>query len=167
MATTLTGMLAALPGLALVLAVTQQDPVRGARPGDTAVMEVLDYIPTARVTVDKSFDDYWAARGKNLRQNVRKLVAKLLGTWNPWAHGNRSWERRDCRRYRRVRADRKPELEIGGRNCDRGTQPAGGILSAHARRVRRAWQGEIFGIASTGRSRRWICASRTMVFSWC
>ncbi len=82
MATTLAAILAALPGLALVLAVTQQDPARNVRPCDSAVMEVLDYIPTARVTIDKSFDDYWAARGKNLRQNVRKLVAKLseLGT---------------------------------------------------------------------------------------
>ena len=36
-----------------------------------------DYIDTAWVDIEGSFDDYWAARGKNLRQNLRKQRNKL------------------------------------------------------------------------------------------
>ncbi|MBK9029617.1 MAG: hypothetical protein IPN98_18150 [Propionivibrio sp.] len=37
-----------------------------------------DYIQTAWVDVDGSFEAYWEARGKNLKQNTRKQRNKLL-----------------------------------------------------------------------------------------
>jgi len=40
-------------------------------------VSALDYITTASVEVNGRFDDYWNARGKNLRQNLRKQRRKL------------------------------------------------------------------------------------------
>ncbi|MBG6080395.1 GNAT family N-acetyltransferase [Rubrivivax gelatinosus] len=68
--------LRALPG-AVVLSITQVDPLLHARPADSATLRTADYIDTAWVPLEGSFDDYWAARGKNLRQNVRKQRKKL------------------------------------------------------------------------------------------
>jgi CelD/BcsL family acetyltransferase involved in cellulose biosynthesis len=67
----------ALPGFALTVAITQQDPAIHARPDDTSSLGTLDYVDTASVAVEGPFDTYWAARGKNLRQNVRKQLAKV------------------------------------------------------------------------------------------
>ena len=70
-------LMPALPGLALTVALTQQDPAIRARPTDTPSLGTLDYVDTARVAVEGTFDAYWLARGKNLRQNVRKQLAKV------------------------------------------------------------------------------------------
>jgi hypothetical protein len=70
-------LLPALPGLAAVAAITQQDLAIVARPVDSPHLVTLDYIETARVTVAGTFDDYWAGRGKNLRTNVKRQRAKL------------------------------------------------------------------------------------------
>jgi CelD/BcsL family acetyltransferase involved in cellulose biosynthesis len=67
----------ALPGFALTVAITQQDPAIRARPDDVPSLGTLDYVDTARVAVEGTFDTYWTARGKNLRQNVRKQLAKV------------------------------------------------------------------------------------------
>jgi CelD/BcsL family acetyltransferase involved in cellulose biosynthesis len=67
----------ALPRLALTVAITQQDPAVRPRPSDARSVGTLDYVDTARVAIEGAFDDYWAARGKNLRQNIRKQLAKL------------------------------------------------------------------------------------------
>jgi CelD/BcsL family acetyltransferase involved in cellulose biosynthesis len=48
---------------------TDADPGAGS--------ESLDYIQTARITLSGSFEDYWAARGKNLRANMKKQRNKL------------------------------------------------------------------------------------------
>jgi CelD/BcsL family acetyltransferase involved in cellulose biosynthesis len=65
-------------GLATGAAATQQDPLFCDRPdGSTGHVATLDYIQTASVAVTGSFDDYWSARGKNLRQNLRKQRRKL------------------------------------------------------------------------------------------
>lgn len=61
----------------LVLSVTQVDPLQAPRQPDAADTRHADYINTAWVTIEGSFDDYWAARGKNLRQNMRKQRNKL------------------------------------------------------------------------------------------
>jgi hypothetical protein len=66
-----------LPGLALGVAATQQDPLLCERPADGGRIGTLDYITTAWVEVAGSFEDYWNARGKNLRQNLRKQRRKL------------------------------------------------------------------------------------------
>jgi CelD/BcsL family acetyltransferase involved in cellulose biosynthesis len=66
-----------LPGFPLVVAVTQRDPILAPRPPDTGVLRTLDYVNTARITIRGSFEDYWSARGKNLRSNLKKQRTKL------------------------------------------------------------------------------------------
>lgn len=61
----------------LVLSITQVDPKLAARGTDTATSRRTDYIPTGWVEIEGEFADYWAARGKNLRQNMRKQRNKL------------------------------------------------------------------------------------------
>ena len=70
-------LLNCLPGLPLLLGVQQIDPELRARPLDDGRIGTLDYIDTARVTLLGSFDQYWAKRGKNLRQNIKKQRNKL------------------------------------------------------------------------------------------
>ncbi|MGZ5200783.1 MAG: GNAT family N-acetyltransferase [Telluria sp.] len=71
------GLMRALPGFPLVFGVTQLDPMMLPRPADTDSLRTLDYIDTARVTIAGSFDEYWNARGKNLRSNLKKQRARL------------------------------------------------------------------------------------------
>ena len=71
-AAAMASLLRALPGCALVLGLTQLDPLLAPAPEDA-----IDYIQTARITVAGSFDDYWAGRGKNLRSNLKKQRTKL------------------------------------------------------------------------------------------
>ncbi len=66
-----------LPGVVLIIGVTQQDPGCVPRPMESGSLHTLDYIRTARVPVTGSFDDYWSARGKNLRHNMKRQRAKL------------------------------------------------------------------------------------------
>lgn len=66
-----------LPGLTLGLGLTQLDPLLNARPAGTEKFATLDYIQTAWVDIDQDFETYWAARGKNLKQNMRKQRNKL------------------------------------------------------------------------------------------
>jgi CelD/BcsL family acetyltransferase involved in cellulose biosynthesis len=71
------GLMHVLPGFPLVFGLTQLDPAMVPRPADTPSMRTADYIDTARVTIAGSFDDYWNARGKNLRANLKKQRARL------------------------------------------------------------------------------------------
>ena len=73
----LSGLAKRLPGMALAIGVTQQDPASIRRPEESARLHTLDYIRTAWVPIAGSFDDYWAKRGKNLRNNMKKQRAKL------------------------------------------------------------------------------------------
>ena len=66
-----------LPGLTLGLGVPQLDSRKQTRPIDGTVVRTQDYIQTAWVDIDGSFDTYWETRGKNLRQNTRKQRNKL------------------------------------------------------------------------------------------
>jgi CelD/BcsL family acetyltransferase involved in cellulose biosynthesis len=70
-------LLTQLPVLTLGLGVTQLDVRLQARPADTPKVRTQDYIDTAWVDIEGSFDAYWEARGKNLRQNTRKQRNKL------------------------------------------------------------------------------------------
>ena len=70
-------LLDALPGVPLLLGITQQDPALAARPSDKPQVRTLDYIRTARIKVEGSFDEYWAGRGKNLRQNLKRQHNRL------------------------------------------------------------------------------------------
>ena len=73
----LNGLVRKLPGLPLVIGVTQCDPFLFPRPPGSALMQTLDYVDTARIRIEGSFDDYWAARGKNLRANLKKQRVRL------------------------------------------------------------------------------------------
>lgn len=64
-------------GLCLVLSVTQVDPRFAERAQDTATLRLADYIDTGWLPINGKFEEYWAARGKNLRQNMRKQRNKL------------------------------------------------------------------------------------------
>jgi CelD/BcsL family acetyltransferase involved in cellulose biosynthesis len=66
-------------GSSLGLSVTQIDPLVAERKPDTDRVRHSDYIDTGWVALDEfpDFDSYWAARGKNLRQNMRKQRNKL------------------------------------------------------------------------------------------
>jgi len=67
----------ALPGFTVMLGITQQDPDILPRPTTSEALSTLDYIKTARIPVNGSFEEYWAARGKNLRQNLRRQRNRL------------------------------------------------------------------------------------------
>jgi len=73
----LSGLVKRLPGMALAIGVTQQDPGSIRRPAESGRLHTLDYIRTAWVPIAGSFDDYWAKRGKNLRHNMKRQRAKL------------------------------------------------------------------------------------------
>ena len=70
----LAGLLRALPGPALMLGLTQCDPMLMPRPEGS---HSFDYIETARITLQGTFEDYWNARGKNLRSNLKKQRNRL------------------------------------------------------------------------------------------
>mgnify|MGYP000207779754 CR=1 FL=1 len=70
-------LLPSLPGLAMGLGLTQLDPRLNPRPAETASVRTLDYVETSFIDIEGSFDAYWDARGKNLRQNTRKQRNKL------------------------------------------------------------------------------------------
>jgi hypothetical protein len=60
----LDGLLRALPGIAIAVGLTQQDPAVVERPADSVLVETLDYIETATLTLEGTFDDYWATRAR-------------------------------------------------------------------------------------------------------
>jgi CelD/BcsL family acetyltransferase involved in cellulose biosynthesis len=77
-AAVLPSLFRAVPGrLSLAVGLSQLDPNLLSRPTGASRIETLDYIETATLHVDGSFEDYWAARGKNLRQNVKKQRNRL------------------------------------------------------------------------------------------
>lgn len=76
-------LLAALPGLALGLGITQLDPRLHPRPSDGQALRTQDYISTSWVEVQGPWESYWEARGKNLRQNLRKAHNKLAAEGTP------------------------------------------------------------------------------------
>jgi CelD/BcsL family acetyltransferase involved in cellulose biosynthesis len=67
----------ALPGCALLVGLTQCDPLLLARPAGGGAQRSSDYIDTARITVAGGFDDWWNSRGKNLRSNLKKQRNRL------------------------------------------------------------------------------------------
>lgn len=71
------GVLSAVPGTPVSFGLTQLDPLVLPRPPERSRLETFDYIETASLQITGSFESYWAARGKNLRHNVRKQHSKL------------------------------------------------------------------------------------------
>lgn len=75
--TAVTALFKALPSGTLQFSITQLDPALIGRPEKSSTVSTIDYIQTARVTLKGSFEDYWAARGKNLRQNLKRQRNRL------------------------------------------------------------------------------------------
>jgi hypothetical protein len=71
------GLLRALPGGKVLLAVMQCDPALAPRPPDAGHVQTLDYMDTARITLGMPYDEYWAGRGRNLRNNLKKQRSRL------------------------------------------------------------------------------------------
>jgi CelD/BcsL family acetyltransferase involved in cellulose biosynthesis len=80
----LRGLLCSLPGYAVQLGVLQQDPdyptaasqhlpEGGQREG----IDTVEYIPTARLRLEGTFDDYWKTRSGNLRHNLKRQMKRL------------------------------------------------------------------------------------------
>lgn len=65
------------PGLALAAGITQQDPLLLPRPANVGALRTIDHITTAGIAIRGTYEDYWAARSKNLRSNLRTQVNKL------------------------------------------------------------------------------------------
>ena len=72
----MSALAATLGATTTIVGLNQLDPEHVAR-CDDAGRATSDYIATARITISGSFDDYWAARGKNLRSNMKKQRNKL------------------------------------------------------------------------------------------
>jgi CelD/BcsL family acetyltransferase involved in cellulose biosynthesis len=70
-------LMEALPGFALAVGITQQDPDLLPRPADGDRIATLDYIQTSRITIEGSFEQYWKARGKNLKHNMKRQRSSL------------------------------------------------------------------------------------------
>ncbi len=66
-----------LPWPALLFGIVQQDPSFVPRLAQTSHLQTLDYIRTARIRTTGTFEDYWAARGKNLRHNLKRQRNRL------------------------------------------------------------------------------------------
>ncbi|HEX5136652.1 MAG TPA: GNAT family N-acetyltransferase [Planctomycetota bacterium] len=73
----LAGLLRRLPGVAVSCGITQIDPEFFARPATTSRLQTLDYIRTAHVPVTGTFEEYWGARGQNLKKNHRRRRHRL------------------------------------------------------------------------------------------
>lgn len=66
-----------MPKSCQVLSLTQQDPDIVPRPVVQPALRVLEYIDTARISVDGTFEEYWSARGRNLRHNIKRQRNRL------------------------------------------------------------------------------------------
>lgn len=83
-----------LPGYAFQLSILQQDPDYSSMTSCSTggQIERIDYIQTARISLKGTYEEYWKARGSNLRHNVARrrrrmaekgLVAELVEIRSP------------------------------------------------------------------------------------
>lgn len=75
----LRGLASSVGATTMMFGISQLDPELVARPASSPTLHTLDSYDTSRVTIVGTFDDYWAARGKNLRANMKKQRNKLDG----------------------------------------------------------------------------------------
>ncbi len=68
----LDALLVTLPGCNLIVALLEQDPDLVPRPNGSARITTLDYIPTARITLSASFEDFAARVPKTYRKNLKR-----------------------------------------------------------------------------------------------
>jgi CelD/BcsL family acetyltransferase involved in cellulose biosynthesis len=90
----LTSLLRSLPGYALQVSALHQDPDYTSFPplSGRTQFQSLDYIRTARLPLEGSFETYWSSRGTNLRHNLARrgrrmeeqgIAAELIALRNP------------------------------------------------------------------------------------
>lgn len=72
------GLLTSLPGLAAELELTFLDPQFSPLPPQGPCVEWIPYATTMGVETTGSFDEYWAARKKQLRYNLRNYQKRLV-----------------------------------------------------------------------------------------
>jgi CelD/BcsL family acetyltransferase involved in cellulose biosynthesis len=73
----LASLCGSLPGQSLLVGLTQLDPDIHPRPDSQGRLRTVDYIKTARIEIEGSFDDYWNSRSKNLRHNMKRQTNRL------------------------------------------------------------------------------------------
>jgi CelD/BcsL family acetyltransferase involved in cellulose biosynthesis len=73
----LRSLLRVLAGPALVVGLTQQDPLRAPRPQHALALSTLDYIQTGSVLVNRPFEAYWDERDKKVRYEMKRRHARL------------------------------------------------------------------------------------------
>lgn len=73
----LPGLMRALPGLPLIVAVTQKDPLIHPRPDDSGRIVTLDHFRTGRILVNRPFEDYWKSRHKKIRYEMGRRLRRL------------------------------------------------------------------------------------------
>ena len=75
----LRAILRSLPGYALGLGITQQDPSFGHvnAVGIHKTVELKSYVKTARIGLQEDFEQYWNERGSDLKVNIRKRLKRL------------------------------------------------------------------------------------------
>jgi Acetyltransferase (GNAT) domain len=68
-----------LPGYAMQFSVLQQDPDYAPMEGeqDSAGLERLDYISTARISLSETFEDYWKKRAGKFKYNLSRRRRRL------------------------------------------------------------------------------------------
>ncbi len=72
LATEWPNLLARLPGMPQMLIATDLDPDTAPRPPNAMLVDVKDDFVTHRVTIDRSFDQYFAERPAKFRSNLRR-----------------------------------------------------------------------------------------------
>lgn len=70
-------LIRALPGVPLLLSITQQDPAVYTRPANSPKTRSVNYISTGWIDVQGDFDSYWKSRSKKFRQNMRTQRSRL------------------------------------------------------------------------------------------
>jgi len=73
----LRALAARLGATTMMINISQVDPELVARPDASTSLATSDSYDTGRVTIAGTFDAYWAARGKNLRANMKKQRNRL------------------------------------------------------------------------------------------
>jgi CelD/BcsL family acetyltransferase involved in cellulose biosynthesis len=73
----LSKLVGSLPGITLVAGLSQLDPEHFPRPRHTSRLRTTDYISTAHVTVQGTFDEYWNQRSKNFRRDIKRQSNRL------------------------------------------------------------------------------------------
>jgi CelD/BcsL family acetyltransferase involved in cellulose biosynthesis len=75
--TALKSLAKTLPGPCFIISLLQQDCNLLSPPAHSKTMSTMDYIETAKISLNSDFDTYWQERSKNTKKSVRKQHKKL------------------------------------------------------------------------------------------